>query len=420
MSRWRLSDWILGVLVALVIFSAWVAMLLNADPKSGAYGGDFLQFYTAGQVVNRGETGHLYDQPYFRALQRPLRASGLYSLYPPTMAIVMAPLARLSYPHALAAWWIIQATCFAGAGWIFYRTMPLARPWRINALMALAALLPVWIAIGAGHLAPVLLLVVAGGLALHQRGNPGWAGLLLSALAVKPQFAVAILLWLALRRDRRALLGLAAGLAAQGLAVAALLGPGVCLDYLRAMPAIAAITRAFRYSPIFEQSLPGVVSNVMWMQGYDKAVRVLPMRIAYVLAAGAAALLLCRLLWSRRPWQAGAARTPLAPREAQHHAERDEYENYLPAGVSYEYACVGLFLLLMPPYLLVYDLTLAAVPLVFLWSSPQWRSGILLYATMTVLAAVLYLGIGFSLTGVVALWAMFHVAWNAPPQCQAA
>ena len=39
-----------------------------------------------------------------------------------------------------------------------------------------------------------------------------------------------------LRRDLRTLLGLAAGFALQALAVAVLLGPGVWLDYLHALP----------------------------------------------------------------------------------------------------------------------------------------------------------------------------------------
>ena len=110
-------------------------------------------------------------------------------------------------------------------------------------LVALAALVPLWIAVGIGHLAPMLLLVLAGGLTLHKQGKRGWAGLLLSLLALKPQLAAGLVLWMLLRRDLRTLLGLAAGFALQALAVAVLLGPGLWLDYLHAMPAISAITR---------------------------------------------------------------------------------------------------------------------------------------------------------------------------------
>ena len=52
-----------------------------------------------------------------------------------------------------------------------------------------------------------------------------------------------------------------------------------------------------------------------------------------------------------------------------------------------EYACGVLFMTIFPPYFLVYDQALLAVPLVMLWSSPAWRWGIALFATATALAA---------------------------------
>ena len=105
-----------------------------------------------------------------------------------------------------------------------------------------------------------------------------------------------------LRRDLRTLLGLAAGFALQVLAVAVLLGPGLWLDYLHAMPAISAVTRAYRYSPLFEQSFAGIASNLLWAAGLT-AWQVPAMRITYAVTAGAAAVMLCRVVWARRPWR---------------------------------------------------------------------------------------------------------------------
>ncbi len=67
-------------------------------------------------------------------------------------------------------------------------------------------------------------------------------------------------------------------------------------------------------------------------------------------------------------------------------------------------------MMILPPYFLVYDQTLLAVPLVMLWSSPAWRWGVALFATTTVLVANLSFTLGFSLTGFVALAAMFSLA----------
>ena len=66
------------------------------------------------------------------------------------------------------------------------------------------------------------------------------------------------------------------------------------------------------------------------------------------------------------------------------------------------------------PHVGLADLPLA-VPLVLLWSGPGWRAGIALYATITVAAALLHLGIGLSLTGIVALGVLFEAAAVVEP-----
>ena len=153
-SQWRVSDMALCLLTSLAVLAAWEGYSLNHRPETSGCGGDFSQFYTAGTIIARGEAARLYDQDYFKHFQTWMREDPLRSLYPPTMGLAMAPLARLPYAAALYAWWAIQLGCLAMCGVIFYRTMPLARHWRINVLVALAALLPLWIAIGIGHLAP--------------------------------------------------------------------------------------------------------------------------------------------------------------------------------------------------------------------------------------------------------------------------
>ena len=236
---------------------------MNNRPETRGCGGDFPQFYFAGTIVQPRRGGTVVRSAVLSPLSGvDARRSAPLAL-PADHGLAHGALARLSYDAALAAWWAIQAVCILATGVIFYRTSPLPRPWRINMLAALAALLPLWIAVGIGHLAPMLLLVLAGGLTLHKQGKRGWAGLVLSLLALKPQLAAGLVLWMLLRRDLRTLLGLAAGFALQALAVAVFLGPGLWLDYLHAMPAISAVTRAYRYSPLFEQSFAGIASNLL-------------------------------------------------------------------------------------------------------------------------------------------------------------
>ena len=195
-----------------------------------------------------------------------------------------------------------------------------------------------------------------------------------------------LVLWMLVRRDLRTLAGLAAGFALQALAVAAFLGPRLWLDYLHALPGIAAVTRLYHYSPLFEQSLPGIVSNLLGTVGLI-AWQTPAMKITYVLTAGAAAILLCRIVWAR-----------------QKHPEANVFRN-----ANYEYACGVLFMTIFPPYFLVYDQTLLAVVLVMLWSSPAWRWGVALFALMTVLAVNMTFALGFSLTGIAGLATMVRL-----------
>jgi hypothetical protein len=424
-----LDDSILLLAVGLlaVLFASAIRNGADLPGNEGlrARSGDFSQFYTAGLLADRGEIDRLYDQAYFFGLQRDWKEDGgLFSLYPPMMALVMMPLARLPFHTALVVWWGIQAACFAAAGWILYGMMNLSRRWRVIALAALANLFPLAIAVRMAHLTPMLLVVLAGGIALHGRGKTVSAGLLLSLLAIKPQLAVGLVLWLCLRRDLRTLAGVAAGMLAQAAAVAAAFGPAVFRDYLQQLPVIAAICRRiFQYSPIFEQSASGIVDNLLWMHGADRSIRVVAMIAAHIVAAAAASILLVRTVSAARPF--GAGRKAVSPGRQPGDADGWRPEPGTPwvaHAAQYEYAAAVLFMLLFPPYLLVYDLVLLAVPLVLLWSTPRWPVGVVLYATTTMLAATLAMWTGFSLTGLVALWAMFEIALamrpaTAGPRC---
>jgi hypothetical protein len=287
----------------------------------------------------------------------------------------------------------------AACGTIFYRTTPLPRHWRINMLVALAALVPLWIAVGIGHLSPMLLLVLTGGLTLHRQGRPVRAGLVLSLLAVKPQLAAGLVLWMLLRRDVRTLAGLAIGGALQYAAVAIALGPGIWLNYLHALPGIAASTRAYVYSPLFEQSFAGIASNLVDAAGVP-ALKIPAMRIVYAITSAAAAVALCRVVAARQPFY----------RSAQ---KRQTSTGLRMCRRNYEYACGVLFMTIFPPYFLVYDQTLLAYALVMLWASPAWRRGILLLALMAVPLANLSFTLGFSVTGAAALTTMIAMAREA-------
>ena len=128
----RFSDWTLGLLIALALLAIWEAFLITNRAETRGCGGNFAQYYTAGEIVRGGDILRLYDQDYFRHLQEPLRGDPLPSIYPPTVGMLLAPLTRLSYANALVVWWVIQAVCILATGVLFYRTIGLPQPWRVN------------------------------------------------------------------------------------------------------------------------------------------------------------------------------------------------------------------------------------------------------------------------------------------------
>ena len=233
--------------------------------------------------------------------------------------------------------------------------------------MALAALLPLWIAVGIGHLAPMLLLVLAGGLTLHKQGKRGWAGLVLSLLALKPQLAAGLLLWMLFGATSARCWAWPPVSPSRSWPWPCCWDPAcgsiICTPCPRfpPLPAPIAIRR-------FSSSRLRASRAICCGQAGLTAWQVPAMRIAYAVTASAAAVMLCRVVWAREA--AGS-------REPPQSGTRRRVEN-----MSYEYACGVLFMMILPPYFLVYDQTLLAVPLVMLWSSPAWRWGVALFATV--------------------------------------
>jgi hypothetical protein len=212
----------------------------------------------------------------------------------------------------------------------------------------------------------------------------------MSVLFMKPQLAAPAVVWLVLRRDLRALCGMALGAAIQVLAVMVLLGPAVPLNYVVALPGIGRAAKLITLTGAYEQSFGGTISNVLrgwyWLMPERHAAAAAAQLVVAVLAG----FLLLKIVEANRRLARRGPDTAYA--------------------MHYEYAAAALFLLVATPHLLLYDVSLLAVPIVWLWSSPGWRMGMVLYLSATVLAAFLCVGLGFSLTVFLALAALADIA----------
>jgi Glycosyltransferase family 87 len=344
-------------------------------------GRDFLQFYAAGALVLDGRSEQLYDDEVFSEAQAEVvylpKEARYHPLYPPATALLAAPFALLPFTAAVCVWWICSIALFAAAARLLAAERPPAE--RRAVWLGLFAFQPVVMCFWDGQLSALWLLAIVVGLRWHGRGLRFAAGLVFSVVALKPQLALGLGLWLLLRRDIGTLLGLAAGtLLQQALALAAL-GAGVLTAYVENIRVYADLQRMYHFDPSYQHALFGVLMN--YLGGNYTAL----WGTIHVLAVALAMVLVLRVI----RW---------AP------------------GTPFEAAVAVLLLLLAPPHLLLYDLALLAVPINVLAGrgSPLRGPAALLY--LAAMAAPAYRLTSFSVVPAVLLLTLWRVSRAARHQ----
>jgi alpha-1,2-mannosyltransferase len=403
-----------------------IALLIHAESTPGVLdrhgkvrGRDFLQFYLAGRIAAEGDIDRLYDQKYFGLAQLMVapvdeRNPRYYSLYPPTIAWLFRPLGRLPYSQAVVTWWTILVCLFVAELLVLYRLIhprlthsagevepkcelatesdtsdeldwrdpadvvpPATAQGRRITILALAIFYPAFISILNGQLSFLVLGALLLGFALQVRERPILAGVVLSVLAIKPQFAAGIGVWLFFRRDWRTIVGVLTGLTLQVVVVGSTLGFDVWRDYRNALPMYGRLAKLFQFTADYEHSITGILSNVLGRQHLGIA------RGIHAIIAFAAAWQLWRIV---RPFSKSSLRR--------------------------EQSAAVLFTLLVTPHLLVYDLTVLLFPIAVLWAEHQRSDedstslpdGLLLYSAAMLAPA--YLVTGFSIVPVALFWVL--------------
>lgn len=167
----------------------------------------------------------------FHNLYEPARDRELPGLYSPFLILVLQPIAWLPEMQAYRMFFVLNAACIVAIGIIAQRAV---HSWEARTVVALApiALPQVHWALRLGHLTPIIALIaLIAFMALREK--PTRAAVLLSLLALKPQYLVAPMAYLVTARQWRPLaitFGLAGAMAFGGMA---LVGPG-------AVPELAA------------------------------------------------------------------------------------------------------------------------------------------------------------------------------------
>ncbi|MHB8377428.1 MAG: glycosyltransferase family 87 protein [Dehalococcoidia bacterium] len=197
----------IGVLLTMLpgTLAQWwhAGKLVPADPRPL---GDWPIFYNAGHDLSFRL--HLMTGAWQR--------SGLYS---PGMGIVFFPFGRLPMDVAYRLYVALGAGAVLGVAYLAQRPLRTLES-RLAVALGVVSLPELHWALRLGQLTPLLALAALGGFLLLRR-HPWLAGVVLAVLTLKPQYAVAPVLYLIVTRQWRALaamLGTGLALAAAGLA----------------------------------------------------------------------------------------------------------------------------------------------------------------------------------------------------------
>jgi alpha-1,2-mannosyltransferase len=334
--------------VSLVVSIGYLALSHDGlDPMGKPIGTDFASFWTASQLALEGHPADAWSMVRHGAVQaeRFGKDAGYAAFfYPPPYLLVCLPLALMPYLLALAVW--LAAT---GAAWghVLRGWIGASRTPGIG-LLPLLTFPAVLINVGHGQNGFLTAALLGGG-ALLQPRRPWLAGLLFGGLVIKPHFGLLLPFYLLFARDWRCIVATGATAVALCLATLAIFGWPVWAAFL---------ANADNATAVLAHNTVGYHK----MQSVFAAARLLaaPYTLAMLFQV-AMALGVLAVLYRLR--QTGS---DLANAAA---------------------LCTGA--LLATPFVLDYDLTLLAVPLVWLYAQTQ-RTGFLPWERLLLGSAFLF------------------------------
>src|SRR5487761_443804 len=191
--------------VAAVLFAAFDLYQWALAYASDNFHNDLSFYYAAAKVGLSHGWPSIYDlrlqQEALDALGSRIQIAELARyISPPPVAWLAVPLTLLPFQVAYFVW---SAVLLGALCWTWYLSAPASGPVRLVHLAAAVGWLPVIYGLQLGQPGLLVALGVAASYALLRAGHPGWAGVALAPLVLKPQLAFLVpVALLAARRDR--------------------------------------------------------------------------------------------------------------------------------------------------------------------------------------------------------------------------
>ena len=199
-----------------------------AGPLKGA---DFVHFYTLGHLVSTQQTDTIYNMKALHDAQVvlvPESAPDFYpTVYPPQAAVIFAPFSGLPYRPALLIWNVLSIAVYALIVWSAWRRVSGQLTDRTLVLAAAAAFPPFWSLVLYGQITILILAAFWLGWLALERGRHYLAGVAFGLLALKPQFGIPLAAIVVACGEWRMLAGALTSVVAQAAAVWLVLGTSV-------------------------------------------------------------------------------------------------------------------------------------------------------------------------------------------------
>lgn len=226
--------------VLATVFAGAVALAIAMDVAHKEFVGIDFHTYLAAAIVGMSQGWrHIYDAGPVNAAQRALDPHVWTQpfLSTPPLAVLVTPFAAVPYPIAYLAWAVLSVAALAAALAWSTRYRGAAR-W----LAVAAAFVPWWVihAVHVGQVAPLIAAAVLVAWRLLREDRDIAAGVVLGALALKPNTALLVPVALLVTARYRALAAWLSATAVIALASVALIGPAGVMAYANALMHVPA------------------------------------------------------------------------------------------------------------------------------------------------------------------------------------
>jgi hypothetical protein len=239
---------IVAILALCLLRGVQTIVAASALGLPGLVGGDFIAYETAGRIVDQGDVRRLYDLDVQQHVGAAIEAAAgvpagqqfrLAFDNPPPVALLLAPLAALPPAVGLAVWTLLNIGCTLGVAWLFLRRTPAGGVAMLTLTLGLLIFWPDFLGFFYGQMMGLVLLCYALTAYWLRERRDVRAGIALAVLvALKPQYALILLLVVLMQWRFRAIIATLLSGGALALLSLAMVGAGGLVAYVGELGAL--------------------------------------------------------------------------------------------------------------------------------------------------------------------------------------